>query len=155
MNVHRDEGAVSPWNLSNFLRRSVGLKSSMVYIIFRMPTQYSWSPLSPTRCAWTRLLSDLLPTQFTRYFLWGNICVLFTLGKGADPAMPPTQLMQHVKGIKIFTEGDHGCDGYDRGKWQRCHDFKSCYHSKYSFYPWEKFSIQLIFFYLWANSGTD
>ena len=46
-----------------------GTKSPLVYIIFQMPTQSSWSYLPLTRWTRTHLLSSILPTQLTRHFL--------------------------------------------------------------------------------------
>ena len=62
-----------------FLVRSE-LKSSFGYIIFRTPTQSSWSLIQSTRCTWTRLLSNMSPTRLTRHFHWGITSALFNLG---------------------------------------------------------------------------
>ena len=56
------------------------LKSSLVYIIFQVPMQSSWSHLPTTHCMCTCLLSSILPTQLTRHFHLGSICIAFTLG---------------------------------------------------------------------------
>ena len=58
----------------------MGRNPVLFYIFFRTPTKSSWSNLPPVRCAWTRLLSSMPPTQTTRHYRWGNICVLFTFG---------------------------------------------------------------------------
>ena len=55
-------------------------KSYQVYIIFRTPTQSSWSLISLTRCNQTGLLFSTLPTKYTQHFVLGNTCVPFTLG---------------------------------------------------------------------------
>ena len=54
-------------------------KSSLVYIIFQIPTRCSWSYLLPTHCMWTCLLSSMPPMQLTWRFLRENTCVQFTL----------------------------------------------------------------------------
>ena len=66
--------------------------SSLVYIIFLTSTYSLWSHLPTTHLTWTRLLSSMLLTQFTRHFHWGNTCILVTLGNGCIPcyATPAT-----------------------------------------------------------------
>ena len=82
-----------------FMLRSIESKSSLVYIIFRTPTQSSWSHLPLTRCTWICLLFSMPPMQLMSYFRWS--IVLFTLGNRCTsyPVMPAVQLMWHVKGI--------------------------------------------------------
>ena len=57
-----------------------GSTFSLVYRIFRTPTQSSLSNVPPTRCTWTRLLSSMPHMQLTRHFRWGDTFILVTLG---------------------------------------------------------------------------
>ena len=104
-----------------------GLKSSLVYIIFRTPMQSSWSHTPPpVLWTWIRPLTSMPPTQLTRHFHWGNASILFTLiNRSASccffllPApdftiMPPTQFTWHFrKGISVlFTWGNRSISCY-------------------------------------------
>ena len=80
MHTYWGNGAFFPWNLSAFLLHSPELKSSLVYMIFWIPMQSSWSHHLPMHCTWTHLLSSMPPMQLTQHFHWGNIYFLFTLG---------------------------------------------------------------------------
>ena len=77
MHTHRSDSVVFLWNRFAF---QPGLKSFLVYIIFRILTQSSWLYFSPASCVWKRLLSSMLPTKLTQHFCWGNTWILFTLG---------------------------------------------------------------------------
>ena len=62
----------------------LGLKSSLVYTIFLIPTQSSRSHVLHTRCTWTRLRSFMPPMKLLQHFRLGNICVQFTLENRSD-----------------------------------------------------------------------
>ena len=82
MHTHKANGAgfsVKPLLLFCFVLS--GWKSSLIYIIFWTPMQYSWSHISPTHCTWTCLLSSMSFMQFTWHFHWGNTCIRFILEK--------------------------------------------------------------------------
>ena len=78
--THRGNGAVFLWNFSAFLFCSLRSKSSLVYVIFGMPSQSLWSHLWPMCCMWICLLSSMPPTQLPWHFHWRIPCILFTLG---------------------------------------------------------------------------
>ena len=72
------QSSITSSNSSVDRLRSPRSKSSLVYIIFRTPTQSLQSHPS-SRCTWTRLLFSMPPTQLTRHFRRGNTCILFNL----------------------------------------------------------------------------
>ena len=67
------------WKISAFCFLP-GSEHFLVSIISATHTKSSWSQVPPTRCMWTRLQSNMQPTQITRHFRRVNNCILFNLG---------------------------------------------------------------------------